>query len=416
MNALTLQTFDRRPLSHTLAIAAMLALAACAAPPADKPATPPAATTSPAASVPAKPPRAAQPGAAVGPIVETDAGRLVPVAWSDLIDFDTDPLDEVHKAFRFSCVYLQRRDAARWAASCNRLNKLAPNDLAGLRALLKDMQPYQVESDDGVPTGPITGYYEPVLRGSRVARNPYFYPLYSRPTELIAADAKKNGGISRARMAGGQMVPFFSRAEMMKGEGQRVMQGREIVWVDDPMDVMLIEVQGSGRVMLPDGGAIRLTYADHNGHAFRNYSHWFKETGTLNSPSIVQIGQWARSNPPEKVLPMFLSNPQVVFFRHEPVRDVTVGPPGAAGVPLVPLRAIAVDPKSIPLAAPVWIDFKSPISDVQYRRLVFAQDVGGAIKGAVRADYFWGFGQQAGELAAKTRFAPGRMWVLLPKG
>jgi membrane-bound lytic murein transglycosylase A len=413
MNALTPST-TRSSLQRAFVALAALAITACAAPTAEKQAAP-APSPAPAAAIPAKPHTPAAASAAVGPILETDAGRLVPVAWSELIDFDTDPLDEVHKAFRFSCVYLQRRDAARWATACNRLNKLAPTDQAGLRALLKDMQPYRVESDDGVPTGPITGYYEPVLRGSRTARNPYFYPLYSRPSELISADSKKNGGISRARMAGGQMVPFFSRAEMTKGEGQRVMQGREIVWVDDPMDVMLIEVQGSGRVMLPDGGAIRLTYADHNGHGFKNYSTWFKETGTLNSPSIVQIGQWARSNPHDKVLPMFLSNPQVVFFRHEPVRDVTVGPPGAAGVPLVPLRAIAVDPKSIPLAAPVWIDFKSPISDVQYRRIVFAQDVGGAIKGAVRADYFWGFGQQAGELAAKTRFAPGRMWVLLPK-
>jgi membrane-bound lytic murein transglycosylase A len=376
-------------------------LAACAAPPPPKP---------PEAPPPAKP---AAPAAPAVSVINTEVGRLVPVAWSELVEFDTDPLDDVGKAFRFSCQYLGRQP--QWSAPCARLQKLAPNDTAGLRALLKELQPYRIESKDGDATGLITGYFEPVLRGSRTARNPYHYPLYSRPVDLLNADPKTNNGISRGRMAGSKLVPYWSRAQMATPEGQKSVGGREIVWVDDPMDVVLIEVQGSGRVMLPDGSAIRLAYIDHNGWPFKPLFQWFKDTGTLKNPNMVQISQWARSQPREKVLPMLNSNPQVVFFKWEPVKDVTVGPYGAAGVPLIPLRSIAADPKSVPLAAPVWIDFKSPISDVQYRRLVFAHDTGGAIKGAVRADYFWGFGQQAGELAAKTRQSAGRMWVLLPK-
>ncbi|MDE2049175.1 MAG: MltA domain-containing protein [Betaproteobacteria bacterium] len=380
-----------------------LLLGACAAPP-----------TAPPVAAPPPPAPAAAPAARPLPgVIDTEVGKLVPVAWSELVDFDTDPLDDVSKAFRFSCQYLGRQTS--WAAVCGRLSRLAPNDQAGLRALLHELQPYRIEARDGDPVGTITGYFEPVLRGSRVLRNPYYYPLYSRPVDLIAADPKKNQGVSRGRMDGAKLVPYWSRAQMLTPEGQKSMSGREIVWVDDPMDDVLIEVQGSGRVLLPDGSAIRLTYIDHNGWPFRPLFQWFKETGTLKNPNMVQISQWARSHPYEQVRPMLNSNPQVVFFKWEPVKDVTVGPPGAAGVPLVPMRSIAVDPKSVPLAAPVWIDFKSPISDVQYRRLVFAHDTGGAIKGAVRADYFWGFGQQAGELAAKTRQTAGRMWVLLPR-
>jgi membrane-bound lytic murein transglycosylase A len=409
-----LQTGSKLPTRSASLVAAALAtllLASCAAPP-PKPVAPPTPPPPVAA-----PPVVAPPKPVVAPVklptISTPVGRLVPVAWEDLPDFDTDPLDDVSKAFKFSCNYLGKQP--QWQQPCAALARLAANDTAALRTLLKTMQPYRAESETGDATGPITGYYEPVLRGSRVARNPYTYPLYSKPADLVTLDGKANGGITRGRNVGGKVVPYWSRGQMAAPEGQRSMSGREIVWVDDPMDIVLIEVQGSGRVMLPDGTGLRLNYAEHNGHPFRPLGNWFRDNTTLKNMTITQISQWSRSNPPEKVLPMIHSNPQVVFFRSTPISDVTVGPPGAAGVPLIPLRSIAVDTRSIPLAAPVWIEFKSPLSDVMYRRLVFAQDVGGAIKGAVRADYFWGFGQQAGEIAAKTRANAGRMWVLLPK-
>jgi membrane-bound lytic murein transglycosylase A len=396
----------------SVAVALGLLLASCATPPpAPAPAPPPTVAARPAP--PPAPVAAAPASPAINlPTRDTPVGRLVPVSFSDLPEFDSDPLDEVAKAFRFSCQYLGRQ--REWQAPCERLRALAPTDQTGLRTLLKTLQPYRVENSDGTSTGPVTGYYEPVLRGSRVLRNPYFYPLYSKPTDLQVMDSKSGGGVTRGRMDGNKMVPYWSRAQMLQPAGAASMSGREIVWVDDPMDVILIEVQGSGRVNLPDGSALRLNYAEHNGHAFRPLGPWFKDNVQSKSGSAVAIGQWARSNPVDKVMPMLMSNPQVVFFRSSPVTDPTVGPPGAAGVPLVPMRAIAVDPRSIPLAAPVWMEFKSPLSDVMYRRLVFAQDTGGAIKGGVRADYFWGFGQQAGEISLKTR-QTGKMWVLLPK-
>jgi membrane-bound lytic murein transglycosylase A len=402
----------RLVLWRVTALAFGLLLAACAAPPPPPPAAPPKPVAPPAPVV-VVPPAAATPVAPDVPTITTAVGKLVPVAWSELVDFDADPLDDVLKTFRFSCSYLGKQ--AVWVEPCARLRALAQNDTVGLRALLKTMQPYRAESPSGDATGPITGYYEPVLRGSRNLRNPYLYPLYSKPAELQVLDGKSSSGITRGRAVGGKTVPFFSREQMMSPEGQRVMAGREIVWVDDPMDVVLIEVQGSGRVMLPDGSALRLNYAEHNGHPFVPLGRWMAANTPLKNATITQIGQWARANSADKVLPMIHSNPQVVFFRSSPVTDVTVGPVGAAGVPLVPMRSIAVDVRSFPLAAPVWIEFKSPLSDVMYRRLVFAQDTGGAIKGPVRADYFWGFGQQAGEIAAKTRQNAGKMWVLLPK-
>jgi membrane-bound lytic murein transglycosylase A len=391
------------------AFAAAAMLAACAAP-VEK--APPAAAPAPVVAVPVPSPLPA-PAAPLPPRIETDVGRLVPVPWKDLVDFDTDPLDDVLRTFRLSCNYLNRQ--AQWKNVCGQLAKLAPTDQTGLRALLKTMQPYRVEFKSGESTGLVTGYYEPVLRGSRTFKNPYQFPLYNKPTDLVTSAVRTpQGNFGRARRVGEQLLPYWSRAQMAGGEGQRSMSGREIVWVDDPMDVVLIEVQGSGRVMLPDGTGIRLNYAEHNGHPYRPLGQWFKEKGIDQSASMQEIRQWARSNPLPRVNEMIHSNPQVVFFKWEPIPDLTLGPRGAAGQPLVPLRTIAVDVKSIPLAAPVWIDFKSPISDVQYRRLVFAQDTGGAIKGAVRADYFWGFGQAALDMAARTKNDKGRMWVLLP--
>ncbi|AKJ28889.1 murein transglycosylase A [Caldimonas brevitalea] len=394
-----------------LATACTLAWSGCATPPsASAPA--PAAAPQVAEPRPAETPAATAPAAGLKPI-ETDAGRLVPVDWSEVPDFEVDPLDDVHKSFRFSCPYLSR--TPHWRPVCAQVAKLKPNDAAGLRQLLQSLQPYRLESKQGERSGPITGYYEPVLRGSRVARNPYFYPLYSRPVDLVPLDAKRGKGVTRGRREGEQVVPYWTRAQIPTPQGQRSMSGREIVWVDDPMDVILIEVQGSGRVALPDGTALRLSFADHNGHPYRPLSAWFRDKGELPSPGMLQIRQWARRNPPARVQEMLYSNPQVVFFRAEPVTDVTVGPRGASGAPVVPMRSLAVDPKAVPLGAPMYIEFASPLAgNVLNRRVVFGHDTGGAIKGPVRADFFWGFGEHAGEVAAKTR-QNGRLWVFLPK-
>ncbi|WKB53772.1 murein transglycosylase A [Eleftheria terrae] len=397
---------------HAL-LAGAVALAAlwsgCASPPSPAPGGQRPAGETPAAG-PAPAPAQAEPAAKV---IQTEAGRLVPVAWSELPDIDVDPLDDVHKSFRLSCPYLSR--TAQWRSVCTEVARLKPTDAAGLRQLLKTLQPYRLESRQGEDSGPITGYYEPVLRGSRTARNPYFFPLYSRPVDLVPLDAKAGKGVTRGRREGDKVVPYWSRSQMATPQGLRSMSGREIVWVDDPMDVILIEVQGSGRVVLPDGSAIRLSYADHNGHPYRPLSTWFKETGELASPGMLQIRQWARRSPPPRVQEMLYSNPQVVFFRWEPVADVTVGPRGASGAPVVPMRSLAVDPKAVPLGVPMFIEFPSPLSaQVMNRRVVFAHDVGGAIKGPIRADFFWGFGEHAGEVAAKTR-QNGRLWVFLPK-
>ncbi|MCW7540764.1 MltA domain-containing protein [Aquabacterium sp. A7-Y] len=380
----------------------------CATQPGQPAAPAPTPAVGPAAAAPA--PAAAAP---VARPIETEAGRLVPVAWSELPDVEVDPLDDVHKSFRLSCPYLNR--TPQWRSVCAEVGRLQPGDAVGLRKLLQGLQPYRLESKQGETSGPVTGYYEPVLRGSRTARNPYFFPLYSRPVDLVPLDAKAGKGVTRGRRQGSQVLPYWSRAQMAAPEGQRSMSGREIVWVDDPMDVILIEVQGSGRVALPDGSAIRLSYADHNGHPYRPLSNWFKETGELASPGMLQIRQWARRNPAARVQEMLHSNPQVVFFRWESVADVTVGPRGAAGAPLVPMRSVAVDPKAVPLGTPMYIEFPSPLSpSVMNRRVVFGHDTGGAIKGPVRADFFWGFGAHAGEVAAKTR-QNGRLWVFLPK-
>jgi membrane-bound lytic murein transglycosylase A len=190
------------------------------------------------------------------------------------------------------------------------------------------------------------------------------------------------------------------------------------VFVDDAVEAFFLQIQGSGRVRLAEGGIVRLGYADQNGQPFRSVGRILIERGAVapGEASMQGIKAWAREHPDE--LPRLLDeNPSYVFFR-EVVPDPNApvdGPIGTLGVPLAAGRAIAVDPRSIPLGAPVFLATTWPLSERPLNRLVLAQDTGGAIRGPLRADFFWGFGEDAGREAGRMK-QPGRMWVLWPKG
>ena len=224
----------------------------------------------------------------------------------------------------------------------------------------------------------------------------------------------------RGRVVGRRVVPYASRAEIERDPA--ALPAKPLAYVDDPVEAFFLEIQGSGRIALDDGTVLRLNYADQNGHPYRSVAAVLIERGELTREraSMQAIRAWVRAHPDE-MRELLDQNPSYVFFREVPAPpagslDAAIdGPQGSLGVPLLAQRTIAVDPRFIPLGTPVWLATTRPLSDAPLERLTLAQDTGGAIRGPVRADFFWGFGPDAGREAGRTR-QQGRMWILWPKG
>jgi len=228
----------------------------------------------------------------------------------------------------------------------------------------------------------------------------------------------------RGRLEGRRVVPYYPRAEIERG--LPALAGKELLWVDDPVDLFFLQIQGSGRVRLATGELVRVGYADQNGQPYKSIGRYLVEQGELKleQASMQGIKSWGAANP-AKLEALLNQNPSYVFFRELAKAEcgqgsttdgpmTSGGPVGALGAVLTPERSIAVDPRYIPLGAPVFLATTWPNSTQPLARLVLAQDTGGAIRGAVRADYFWGFGDAAGAEAGRMRESA-RMWVLLPR-
>lgn len=396
-------------------LAAFLPLAGCQT----VPATPPAPATPSEQSAPAAPaaePTVAPPAAASPTPASTIMNWLKPARWNDLPGWKADDLKAAWPAFLQSCRPLQRQAA--WQAVCSAAGQMADPDPAAIRAFFQqNFKVYQIQQAEGGTEGLITGYYEPLLRGSRELTAKYRYPVYAPPDDLLSIDLGdlypelKNLRL-RGRLEGKKVVPYFTRSEIDAGKAP--VQGKELAWVDDPVELFFLQVQGSGRIQLEDGSTIRVGYADQNGYPYRSIGKWLVEHGqlTLDKASMEGIKDWARAHP-DRLPELLAANPSYVFFRILPNQDG--GPLGALGVPLTQERSIAVDPRALPLGAPVWLATTRPNSSEPLNRLVMAQDTGGAIRGNVRADFFWGFGNDAGKLAGAMK-QQGRMWLLLPEG
>ena len=235
-----------------------------------------------------------------------------------------------------------------------------------------------------------TGYFEPELNGSRSRTLRYRYPIYRTPPEITGL--------------------WHTRAEI---EEQGLLEGRglEIAWIDDPVEVFFLHIQGSGRVRLTDGSMIRVGYGGRNGHEYRSVGQELVRRGVYqpHEVSAQVIQSWVRRNPVAG-LELLRHNPSYVFFREVNIDDPSDGPLGAMNRSITPLRTIAIDPDYTPLGAPVWIE---KLGEDPLNRLMIAQDTGGAIQGPQRADVFYGTGDQAGRNAGRVRDA-GRMIVLLP--
>ncbi|MCA1324030.1 murein transglycosylase A [Herbaspirillum sp. alder98] len=401
LNRLPTNRFIKR-LSVTIStVSVAVLLAACQT-------TPTTSTGSP--SGPAVTPTPSKPSAQPGPAMRA-------ASFAQLPGWNRDDLREAWPALQSSCSVMIRKPE--WRAACSAAQQVNAADAGLLRAYFESyFTPYQLFNADGSDSGLVTGYYEPLLKGSRRRGGAYQTPLYQAPDDLLTIDMAsaypelKNLRL-RGKVVGRKVVPYPSRAELMQSNA---LVGSELVWVDDPVEAFFLQVQGSGRVYLPETReTIRMAYADQNGRPYKSIGRYLVDKGEmdLSQASAQNIKAWVKANPARKE-ELLNSNPSYVFFKEEKLPDPSKGPKGAQGIPLTPQRSIAIDPQHVPLGAPVFLSTTLPNSDKPLQRLVVAQDTGGAIRGVVRADYFWGFGDEAEDMAGSMK-QRGAMWVLLPK-
>jgi membrane-bound lytic murein transglycosylase A len=345
------------------------------------------------------PPTVATPDTALlGPAIMRAHSRWVPVRWADLPGFEQDDTAEAWSAWLKSCEH----PSTPFASLCSEVRRLSLATPEQQRGWMRvRLQPYRVEPLDGAAgDGLLTSYFEPTYDATRQPQPGFGVPLYRPPPGL---------GLRR---------PWYTRQEMETlPEARTQLAGSELVWLADPVDAMILQIQGSGRVRVTesDGSqhSVRMAFAATNEQPFHSPGKSLREQGALREVTWPGIKSWLATNP-QYVQEFLWSNPRTVFFREEALSSLEeqFGPRGAQGVALTPGRSIAIDPQSIPYGTPVWLASNGPVASLQ--RLVLAQDTGSAITGALRADYFAGWGPQAGDFAGRMK-QPLKLWVLWPK-
>ncbi|MBB5190437.1 membrane-bound lytic murein transglycosylase A [Silvimonas terrae] len=365
-----------------------------------------AACTTPPVQPPTQPPTASTPAATTPPV------KYQTAQWADLPGAsDTDVLGGFN-AWRAGCQKLSRN--AVWAPVCTDAAQV-PQDPGAVRSFMQNrLQPWALQNPDGSQNGLITGYYEPIYPGSQSKTSKATIPVFGVPDDLIivALDdlyPELKGKRVRGKLVGRKLVPYPDAATI----NDKGVTAPVLAWLQDPMDLQFLQIQGSGRVRLPDGSQLRIAYADQNGRPYKPIGRWLVEQGQLKSGevSMQAIRAWATANP-QRIPDLLGSNPSYVFFRTLP--PSSEGPQGAMGVPLTAEYSTAIDPRAVPLGSLVWLASTRPDNRQPLNRPLAAQDTGGAIAGTVRADLFWGTGDAAGELAGRTK-QQGRIWLLWPK-
>jgi len=321
------------------------------------------------------------------------------VSWQALPGWQDDDLSQAWPAWLISCEALRKRKSEiNWGQACSQVASISAKDTQAIRRYFEsNFQAYEIRNSAGSETGLITGYYEPVMNGSQTRTSFYSVPLYAYPNAW--RQARPNPGPSRAELI-----------------NSGLLKGSEIAWVQDPVAAAFMQIQGSGKIRLQDGRMLRLGYAGTNEQPFKSFAQWLldRKEITRGEASMQGISQWAKRNP-DRVNEMLNANPRFVFFKELPGNvSADLGPTGALNVPLTTERSIAIDLQAMPLGAPVFLATTKPLSDQVLQKLVMAQDTGKAIVGGVRADYYWGSGDAAGEMAGRMK-QNGKMWVLLPR-
>ena len=288
-----------------------------------------------------------------------------------------------------------------WLPACSAMDVVGDEDSA--RAVMEALfVPVEILAPDGNTR--FTGYFEPEIEARYSPELKFTEPVPGLPADLVP-----NGSAPQQRLPNGQMRPYPPRAEIVPDPAR-------VLAYAHPADVFFLQIQGSGRLHFPDGTVIRAAYAAHNGRPFKSTANWLLDSGRIErgEASMQGIRSWMDRAGPEEARAAMNANPRFVFFTPQPVGDPALGPRGAQGIPLTPLGSVAVDTALHPLGVPMFIETEAPGLGGAWSGLLIAQDTGGAIKGAVRGDIYFGTGQTAGERAG-TMNAPGRMWVLLPR-
>ena len=343
------------------------------------------------------------------PKPEAESARYEARGFSDLPGWSGAQLEPSLRAFIAGC--------ARFKRVCEVARGIpAGDEQAARRFFESEFTPYAIVSSVSGERGMITGYYEPIITGSRTPGPVQRFPIFGVPQDLVVVDL---GTISpetrslrlRGRLDGRRLVPYYSRGEIdARGEA---FPAPVLAWSSDPVELFFLQIQGSGQVQLDNDERIRVGFADQNGHPYRSLGRYLVDRGEmlLEQASMQGIKAWAAANP-QKLQEALNQNPSYVFFRELPPTD---GPIGALGVPLHAERSLAVDRRYVPLGTPVYLATTFPLSEEPLERLMAAHDTGGAIRGVVRGDFFWGTGVEAGAQAGRMR-QQGRMWLLWPTG
>lgn len=339
------------------------------------------------------------------------------VSWARVPGWTQDRHAEAWPALLSTCDSRAARSGV-WPQLCAAARQIAAPSDAQARAFFETwFVPHRVHANDGSRRALVTGYYEPILFGSRTPDSRYRFPLYRRPQDLLVVDLtavypELRGKPLRGRLDGQRVVPYGSRADIEAG--RTPLAGAELLWVDDAIALFFLQIQGAGRVMLPDDTQVSVGYADQNGYPYVPVGKCLIERGILKSEevSLQSIRAWLQQNP--AAAPELLNcNPSYIFFQERNL-PAGVGPIGSLQVPLTTLRSVAVDTNHIALGAPLWLATTDPLTGNALRRLVFAQDTGGAIRGPTRIDLFCGQGL-AGETLAGQMKQDGELLILQPR-
>ncbi len=347
---------------------------------------------------------------------------LKQAAFSQLQGFEHDNISEAAQAFELSCESVQKNpkilekgeikiNSQAYLNVCEKFKRLKVKNDDVLKAFFKtNFTPYLV-TYNGSPVGKFTSYYEAELKASKTKHGKYQYPIYGKPNDLIEINLKDfDEDLPNKRILGrvqnNKLVPYFTREQIEKSG----IDAPVILWGDDKVDIFLMQIQGSAVALLDDGSNVRVSYADNNGHRFVGIGGLLLKKGILKQgeASMDKIRDWLKDNPEIADVNMN-ENPRFIFHK---ISDAK-GPIGALGVPLTAGRSLAVDTAFIPLGALLWLETSEP-SGKPLNKLVVAQDIGAAIKGAVRGDYFWGHGEEALLQAGKMN-AQGQYYILMPK-
>ncbi|HWL69022.1 MAG TPA: murein transglycosylase A [Geminicoccus sp.] len=357
---------------------------------------------------------------------------LKPAAFTELAGWPGTSPSAALRAFVAGCGRIEQADPdarfggkdfagklSAWQDACRQARITPTGDASAQTFFEAWFQPFAI-TDGGKPEGLITGYYEPVLEGSREPSERFRIPLHARPADLVTVDLGQfaedlQGRRVAGRVENGRLVLYPDRAAI--DQGALSDQQLELLWVDDPIGKFFLQIQGSGRVRLPDGTVQRIGYADQNGRLYHAIGRELVASGELSKDevSLQTIRAWLEAHPDQAEALMW-RNPSYVFFQPLPDLPDDQGAPGALGIPLTAGHSLAVDRSIWPLGAPMWLDTHLPpeVGGAPLRTLAVAQDTGGAIKGAVRADLFLGVGPTAERIAGPMK-SQGRMWILLPK-